>query len=343
MAIVTGTAGNDDGVSAPSLFGANGDTVFGLAGDDVLATSGSFFSSSPAAALLDGGSGNDRYWVGPAYSFPIYSTPVIWVTVWSDAEIVEAISETDTADRLDADGATAANTVLGFDGRHVTLATTTVFSPTVQITTLRLITLRDAYGFGADGTLLAGVETLGFAAGLTLDLRHAHALLPFLREGTAAGDTLAGGDGAEVLSAGAGGDTVAAGAGDDLVAAGAGGDTVAAGAGDDRLHGGADDDTLRGGSGDDTLQGGSGNDRLAGGAGADCFRFGAGDGRDRIRDFTPGEDRLDLTGLVPDAAAFAAALRSGAGGEAVIEAGGVRIVLLGLTPAEIDAADAILG
>ena len=66
--------------------------------------------------------------------------------------------------------------------------------------------------------------------------------------------------------------------------------------GDDLLEGGPGDDTLIGGPGDDTLAGGAGDDFLLGGAGADVFVFGAGFGRDVIRDFTRGEDRMDFTG-----------------------------------------------
>lgn len=54
-------------------------------------------------------------------------------------------------------------------------------------------------------------------------------------------------------------------------------------AGNDRLDGG------------DVLLGGTGNDRLIGGLGADVFVFTLGDGRDRIDDFDPVNDLLDLT------------------------------------------------
>lgn len=78
-------------------------------------------------------------------------------------------------------------------------------------------------------------------------------------------------------------------------------------------------DTIRGGDGDDWLSGGHGADRLVGGNGADVFAFGThipfntnaatpdifaldtgvGDGaRDVIRDFTQGEDVIDLSLLL---------------------------------------------
>ncbi|WKN21811.1 M10 family metallopeptidase C-terminal domain-containing protein [Azotobacter vinelandii] len=66
------------------------------------------------------------------------------------------------------------------------------------------------------------------------------------------------------------------------------------------------DDRLDGGAGDDTLDGGAGRDSLSGGGGADLFRFSsredshrtASEGfADRIRDFDPAEDRIDLSAL----------------------------------------------
>ncbi|AJE19815.1 Secreted bifunctional mannuronan C-5 epimerase/alginate lyase [Azotobacter chroococcum NCIMB 8003] len=66
------------------------------------------------------------------------------------------------------------------------------------------------------------------------------------------------------------------------------------------------DDRLHGAGGDDLLDGGAGRDRLIGGSGADVFRISARNDSyrtdsegfsDRIRDFDPGEDRLDLSAL----------------------------------------------
>lgn len=67
----------------------------------------------------------------------------------------------------------------------------------------------------------------------------------------------------------------------------------------DELFGLGGNDRLSGGRGDDTLVGGAGNDLLRGGAGDDTFLFARGDGHDRIRDFTPGEDLLRFTGISP--------------------------------------------
>ena len=72
------------------------------------------------------------------------------------------------------------------------------------------------------------------------------------------------------------------------------------------IIGGAGDDRLDGGAGNDILTDGAGIDTLRGGAGADTFVF-APDGQfDRVLDFTPGVDRLDLSafGRIYDRAAF---------------------------------------
>lgn len=80
-----------------------------------------------------------------------------------------------------------------------------------------------------------------------------------------------------------------------------GDDTLLGGSGNDDLDGDEGDDLLRGGSGNDTLEGGSGDDVLVGGTGADIFVFEPSDnsGRDTIRDFTSGQDRIlfDSDGL----------------------------------------------
>ena len=76
---------------------------------------------------------------------------------------------------------------------------------------------------------------------------------------------------------------------------GAGDDTLDGGAGNDRLYGRAGDDSLDGGADDDTLDGGAGDDTMSGGTGNDTFVFAAGHGNDTIKDFTDGEDLIDLT------------------------------------------------
>ena len=76
---------------------------------------------------------------------------------------------------------------------------------------------------------------------------------------------------------------------------GDGDDFVSGQQGNDTLEGGAGNDSLLGGIGDDTLIGGAGNDDLYGYKGADTFVYNAYDGNDTIKDFTNGEDTIDLS------------------------------------------------
>ena len=79
-------------------------------------------------------------------------------------------------------------------------------------------------------------------------------------------------------------------------------DRIFARGGDDVLRGARGDDRLAAGGGGDRLVGGPGRDTLLGGAGADTFVFAFAphaDG-DRIADFEPGTDRIDLSGIDAD-------------------------------------------
>jgi len=104
--------------------------------------------------------------------------------------------------------------------------------------------------------------------------------------GTGAADVLSGvGDGA-LIEGLDGSDTIFGSVGDDRILAGAGRDLVQGSDGEDRIFGGG---------GFDTLAGGTGTDTLTGGAGDDIFVILPGDSIDRITDFVPGQDRIDLT------------------------------------------------
>ncbi len=129
-------------------------------------------------------------------------------------------------------------------------------------------------------------------------------------------DHLFGGGGKDYLTGGNGMDRLEGGNGDDkLFGAGQIGgsnyifvepdyqadetDILLGGGGNDLLDGGGGVDYLYGGDGNDTLIFGVGDDRLSGGAGADVFqyRFESSPLKTytRIRDFTNGEDILDIS------------------------------------------------
>ncbi len=117
-------------------------------------------------------------------------------------------------------------------------------------------------------------------------------------------DSLDGGAGDDTLLGDAGNDTLRGGAGDDDLGGGGGEDLLVGGAGDDTLDGGAGTDTIRGGAGDDVIFGRTGADLMAGGPGADTFVFAsvaeiglAAGSRDRITDFRPDEDVIDLSAI----------------------------------------------
>ena len=150
----------------------------------------------------------------------------------------------------------------------------------------------------------------GSSVGVLVRLHNANAV----KFGDPEGDTLTGvehliGSNHNDVLAGDGEDNLLdGGAGDDVLYGGpAGGDDrMYGGTGDDRVFGGRGNDTLTGGAGNDVLKGGPGEDTLIadgddmdvlfGGTGQDTFQFFPSDlGGGTIRDFTDGEDMIDLT------------------------------------------------
>lgn len=63
---------------------------------------------------------------------------------------------------------------------------------------------------------------------------------------------------------------------------------------DNEIKGGSGNDTIPGGAGSDTLIGGKGNDVLTGGKGNDVFVYSK--GNDVIKDYTAGQDKIELDG-----------------------------------------------
>ena len=89
-------------------------------------------------------------------------------------------------------------------------------------------------------------------------------------------------------------ENVDGGGGNDIIIGNNSANTLNGGAGNDRLFGGDGADILRGNAGNDILNGGDGNDHLFGGNGNDIFQIDSGDGRDVIKDYTSGDDRIKL-------------------------------------------------
>ena len=144
-------------------------------------------------------------------------------------------------------------------------------------------------------------------------------------------------DGDQVGTAAA--DTLTASPGDSGVFGQGGNDTLYGTDGDDFLYGEAGDDRLFGRSDDDVLRGGGGDDLLVGGGGSDLFVFSAGRGNDVIRDFAPGEDLIDLSGL-PGIDGLADLDFAASGDDLLIDAGSnVTIRLQNTAEGDIDADD----
>ncbi len=118
------------------------------------------------------------------------------------------------------------------------------------------------------------------------------------------GDLIYGQKGNDFVHGNGGNDKIYGGEGDDTLRGGSRRDTLFGEDGNDRLYGnnfadtldgGKGNDILKGGGGDDILTGGAGDDFLKGGKDADTFKFKKGDGMDRIVDFKPGQDIIDLS------------------------------------------------
>jgi VCBS repeat-containing protein len=89
--------------------------------------------------------------------------------------------------------------------------------------------------------------------------------------------------------------------GANVISGGLGGDLLVGNGGADTLYGQDGGDFLQGGDGNDLLVGGAGADELTGGAGADTFLFDSltvSADRDKLRDFTPGQDIMSFSRAV---------------------------------------------
>ncbi len=298
MPIITGTEGNDDGVSAPILTSSVlASTLYGLGGDDVLQSASRPFDPTPD--VLIGGTGNDRYILGPQGSYFIYSTPIIWVLYAADVDIHETIRAEDNADRLDMRGAGYdVQTTSSFDGSMLTIFT---FG--------RVVRLFDQYGVDAAGNLLAGVDLVDMQIygppppgspldavvyDQTFDLKLNSVEFSFIRNGDAGDNSVTGDNAGNVIDGRDGADILAGAGGNDFITGGLGADDIDGGDGNDRLFGGDDADILRGGAGNDALRGMAGSDDLQGGTGDDAYLVGLGDGSDTISDAGGANDVIRL-------------------------------------------------
>lgn len=125
--------------------------------------------------------------------------------------------------------------------------------------------------------------------------------------GTAFNDVVKGFDGNDTLRGEGGNDKLDGGDGNDRLYGGEGNDKLTGGNDNDKLYGDAGNDQLTGGAGNDVLVGGLGKDTLNGGPGKDKFVYEsvedstvAASGRDLIRSFKSGDDKIDLRAIDAD-------------------------------------------
>ena len=193
------------------------------------------------------------------------------------------------------------------------------------------------YGMGGDDFVIGGDKD---------DLLHGHDGDDFL-VGSGGGDVIVGGSGDDRI---VGDDSITGNTGDKD-----GRDTIYGGWGDDAIVGGGGDDIIVGGLGDDVIYGGTGNDRMWGGGEGDrpdltfgetdfdTFVFRPGHGNDRIGDFNPNEDRIDLSHF-NSVTGLADLSIEQKGGHAVISVAshsGDSITLTGVNADDLDAGDFI--
>ena len=266
--------------------GAGHDTLLGLAGNDTLTggTGNDTLTGGTGNDTLTGGTGNDTFVFRAGFGHDV-------ITDFNPDE--DALDLGDLEYELSGNDfyQSGADAVLDFGGDlgHLTLQNTDAGRINDLMTGATL------NGSDTDNTLRgkAGVDFIYGGGGNDTIY------------GGAGHDSLYGGDGNDTIYGGVGDDGIQGDAGNDTLHGGDSNDSIMAGEGDDTLYGGTGDDLLGGNAGVDVLYGGVGNDRLHGGAGNDTLTGGAGAdlfnyklqpafGRDTIKDFTDGEDKIDF-------------------------------------------------
>ncbi|MBU6339714.1 MAG: cadherin-like domain-containing protein, partial [Rickettsiales bacterium] len=175
----------------------------------------------------------------------------------------------------------------------------------------------EIYGFGGNDTIYGSLGADKIDGGTGTDaVRYLEStaavnvnlLTNVNRGGYAEGDTLfniekiLGSNFDDILTADNNANTVYGYEGNDVISLEGGDDISYGGNGNDVIYGGTGNDTLYGEAGNDILIGGAGKDTLYGGVGSDSFTFTSLDqsvvsSADVIKDFTKGEDLIDLSGL----------------------------------------------
>ena len=281
--VMIGTAGADRIVGR-----SDNDHISGLAGDDEL-------KGGDGADLLEGGEGRDRLHGGGGDDILVGGKGDDILIGWAGADTF-AFGPGAGRDIV-KDFAIGADTIdlVAWDG----LSYEALMSQSTQIGEHAVLNFAD----GSRITLeRISLDDLG-AGNFRLSPGTASQTLPASEADApaAAGASTGGTTAIESTLAGTSGDDRIVGRdGNEHILGHAGDDELKGGEGDDLLEGGAGADRLHGGGGGDILVGGAGADILIVWAGADTFVFRPGSGKDVVKDFETGIDKVDLSAFALD-------------------------------------------
>lgn len=214
-------------------------------------------------------------------------------------------------------------------------------------------TLRSVVGSVMNATMLDGTDIVGIERFETMNTGTTVMVFAATYDDGAAADSIYGGtievDGTANLTA-ANTLNIDASALDTQIwlVGGWGADTFTGGTNNDLLGGGTGNDSLIGNNGNDTFGGGLGVDTITGGAGNDRFVYtyrteSTTTGRDRITDYTDGQDEFIFTGIDFYNKAFTDFTIAFGGGDTTISLNGTtfQLLLTGDHTATLDATDFI--
>ncbi|MCB1498892.1 MAG: heparin lyase I family protein [Bauldia sp.] len=155
------------------------------------------------------------------------------------------------------------------------------------------------------------------------------------------GKTIEGTNGSDNLVGTPNSDKIDAAGGDDTVTGIEGSDTLLGSGGKDVIRGSDGNDKIIGGKSKDKLDGGRGNDSLKGCGGKDTFIFEENFGKDKIKDFKAGKDKIDLGDFFSSFDDLKGAM-DGKGHKVVIDSDEGTIILKGVKISDLDHHDFIL-
>lgn len=138
----------------------------------------------------------------------------------------------------------------------------------------------------------------------------------------------------------AGNDTIRGNGGADTLHGDYGNDRIFGGNGRDLVQGDEGADLVTGGAGNDTLAGGSGIDTVSGGGGADTFVLWSGVGTEIVTDF---ENGLDHIQFITGPTRFSQLTITDIGADVRVSYGTMSLILKGIQPGVLNAADFLFG